>query len=89
MGTLGYMAPEYLDTAKATAATDLFAMGVMLYEIVSGGRRPFPGNAPGPILSAILKGQPEPLQPSDWEGLPFALKALMVRCIGDGGSSNR
>ncbi len=81
MGTLGYMAPEYLDTAKATVATDIFAMGVMLYEIVSSGRRPFPGNAPGPILSAILKGQPEPLQPSDWEGLPFALKALMVRCL--------
>ncbi|HJV89557.1 MAG TPA: protein kinase [Holophagaceae bacterium] len=81
MGTLGYMAPEYLDSARATVATDIFAMGVMLYEIVSGGRRPFPGNAPGPILSAILKCQPEPLSSADWEGLPYGLKRLLVRCL--------
>jgi serine/threonine-protein kinase len=81
MGTLGYMAPEYLDTAKATVATDLFAMGVMLYEIVSGGRRPFPGNAPGPILNAILKGIPEPLSEEDWAGLPSGLDAVLQRCL--------
>lgn len=81
MGTLGYMAPEYLNSAKATVATDIFAMGVMLYEIVSGGRRPFPGNAPGPILSAILKGQPEPLSSADWEDLSYSLKRLLVRCL--------
>ncbi len=81
MGTLGYMAPEYLDSAKATVATDLFAMGVMLYEIISGGRRPFPGNAPGPILHAILNGRPEPLTEGDWVGLPEGLKAVLQRCL--------
>ncbi|HJV23561.1 MAG TPA: protein kinase [Holophagaceae bacterium] len=81
MGTLHYMAPEYLDTGKATPKSDLWAFGVMLYEVISAGRKPFPGNSPGPILGGILKDQMAPLVATDWAGLPQGLRAVLKRAL--------
>ena len=60
MGTVNYMAPEYLDSGKAGPASDLFGMGVVLYEILSGGRRPFTGDTATSVLTAILRQPPAP-----------------------------
>jgi hypothetical protein len=81
MGTLHYMAPEYIDSGKASPKSDLWAFGVMLFEIISAGRKPWPGNSPGPILGGILKDQPAPLVATDWEGLPQGLRAVVKKAL--------
>lgn len=65
MGTANYMAPEYLDTGKASPSSDLFAVGVMLYEVVSGGRKPFTGETTTLVLNAILRNPPQPFLPEE------------------------
>ncbi len=84
MGTLSYMAPEYLDSGRAGPASDLFAVGVMLYEGLTRGRKPFPGDTPSMVLNRILLHPPDPLDPADLEGmspllLPVLNKALAKR----------
>ncbi|WP_306601603.1 protein kinase [Geothrix sp. 21YS21S-2] len=81
MGTASYMAPEYLDTGKALPASDLFAMGVVLYEILTGGRRPFAGETPASILGAILGRPPAPFTPAELAGLSPALLAVADRAL--------
>ena len=65
MGTANYMAPEYLDSGKAGTSSDLFAVGVMLYEVVSRGRKPFAGETTTLVLNAILRNPPEPFSPGE------------------------
>jgi predicted Ser/Thr protein kinase len=81
MGTVSYMAPEYLDTGKATASGDLFAAGVILYEILSGGRRPFEGETSTAVLTAILGRDPAPLDPAVLRQVPRALVEVMTRAL--------
>ena len=81
MGTVSYMAPESLDQGTAGAASDLFALGVILYEVLTGGRKPFPGGSNASILSRILLHPPEPLRPSDLDGVPRSLAPLVMRTL--------
>lgn len=60
VGTLQYMAPEQLAGGQVTAASDVFSLGVVLYEMV-GGRRPFEGDTPTQVATAILTASPPPL----------------------------
>lgn len=81
MGTISYMAPEYLDTGKASPSSDLFSLGVILYEILSGGRKPFVGDSPTTILNRILRNPPAPLQLLDLAGLPPAMLQVAERAL--------
>jgi len=81
MGTVNYMAPEYLDSGKAGPASDIFAMGVILYEIVSGGRRPFTGETATSVLTAILRQPPAPFRPEEAQGLPGGILAVVDRAL--------
>ena len=64
LGTLSYMAPEQIRGERADARTDLFSLGVVLYELLSG-RRAFEGDSFATTLHQILEGAPEPLAKLD------------------------
>ncbi|MGI8810486.1 MAG: serine/threonine-protein kinase [Acidimicrobiales bacterium] len=61
LGTPAYLPPERLDGAPATAKSDLYSLGVVLYEALSG-RRPFPGDTPLAAARAIMAGEFPPLR---------------------------
>lgn len=81
MGTVSYMAPEYLDTGKATPSSDLFAVGVMLYEVLTGGRKPFIGETTTGILNAILRNPAPPLSPEETRGISPAILEVTRRAL--------
>jgi serine/threonine protein kinase len=76
MGTLQYMAPEQLLGQPADARSDLWALGVVLYEMAAG-ERPFQGQTAFELSSAILNQVPRPLPTH----APAELKALIERCL--------
>ncbi len=60
MGTPRYMSPEQVRGEKVDVRTDIFNLGVMLYEMVAG-RAPFEGATPSEIIASILRDEPAPL----------------------------
>jgi serine/threonine protein kinase len=81
VGTISYMAPEYLDSGQATPSSDLFAVGVIIYEILSGGRKPFTGDNPVEVLNAILKLPPTALEPHEAREVPAGLLDVVARAL--------
>ena len=81
MGTANYIAPEYLDTGKAGVSSDLFAVGVMLYEVLSGGRKPFAGETTTLVLNAILRNSPEPFHPEEIQGADPRLLEVVQKAL--------
>jgi serine/threonine protein kinase/DNA-binding SARP family transcriptional activator/tetratricopeptide (TPR) repeat protein len=81
LGTLAYLSPEAWDGAAPDARTDIWAFGVMLYEMLAG-RRPFDGRFPGLLHAAIATRDPQPLD-TIREDVPAALadaiKAMLVK----------
>jgi serine/threonine protein kinase/Tol biopolymer transport system component len=60
VGTPAYMAPEQMRGDTVDARSDLWSLGVVLYEMLAG-RRPFPGEHASMVREAVLNQQPEPL----------------------------
>jgi len=60
LGTVGYMAPEQITGGKVDKRSDLFSVGVILYEMLTG-RRPFEGDNDAAIIRAITTSTPEPI----------------------------
>lgn len=60
VGTPGYVAPEFFDGASASPTSDLYAVGVVAYELLAGVA-PFPSGSPREILKAVLFGELQPL----------------------------
>ena len=60
LGTAGYMSPEQVRGQVADARSDLFSLGVVLYEMVSG-KRAFTGESGVEVMNAILKQEPPEL----------------------------
>jgi serine/threonine protein kinase/tetratricopeptide (TPR) repeat protein len=73
LGTIPYMSPEQLRGETADARSDLFALGIILYELATG-RRPFTGESFAEISSAILRDTPEPMAAGE-------LEPLVSRCL--------
>ena len=78
-GTPGYMAPEQLKREPMDARADIFAFGVSAYELVTN-QKPFPGDSPGEILAAQLRGSPIPPRELN-PGLPPALDSVILKCL--------
>ncbi len=78
MGTVAYMPPEQLRGQTVDARTDLYALGCVLYEMLSG-RLPFTGPTIADLSAAILHESPAPL-PAD-AGRPGELDRLVRRCL--------
>ena len=76
VGTLGYMAPEQLRGQPADTRSDIWALGVLLYEIATG-TRPFAGQSRFELSSNILNAPPAPLP----AGVPMTLRAVIDRCL--------
>jgi TolB-like protein/predicted Ser/Thr protein kinase len=75
-GTLHYLAPEVLRGHPADARADVWALGVLLYELAAGSV-PFKGNTRFEVTHAILGDTPAPLPGS----VPAPLRAVIQRCL--------
>ena len=79
MGTAPYMSPEQLDGRPVDQRTDLFAMGVMLYEMATG-HRPFQGDTSAALVTSILRDQPPAITDVN-ENLPRHLARVVQHCL--------
>jgi len=78
LGTAGYMSPEQARGRPVDKRADIWAFGVVLYEMLSG-RRLFEGETVTDVLASVVK------DPIDWAALPkdvpAALRSLLARCL--------
>ncbi|HEV3143548.1 MAG TPA: protein kinase [Gemmataceae bacterium] len=79
MGTVGYMSPEQVRGQPVDARSDVFAMGCVLYEMLSG-RRPFARETPAETQTAILREEPVPLA-STGASVPVELERVVCHCL--------
>jgi serine/threonine protein kinase/tetratricopeptide (TPR) repeat protein len=79
MGTIGYMSPEQVRGEKAGAASDIFSLGCVLYEMVTG-RRAFSGKSVTDTMAAVLKDEPPALADSGHSSSPD-LDRVIERCL--------
>jgi Tol biopolymer transport system component len=81
LGTLPYMSPEQVEGHDADARSDIFAFGVVLYELIAG-TRPFTGKSQANLVASILKEDPRPLfeiQPRTPRGLAEVVQTCLAK----------
>src|SRR5713101_3972885 len=74
LGTAAYMSPEQARGKQVDKRADIWAFGVVLYEMLTG-RRLFAGEDAGEILAAVIKEEPQ------WEKVPVQVRRLLRRCL--------
>ena len=79
LGTVPYMSPEQLRGQEVDARSDLFSLGILLYELMAG-RRPFEGTNAADLTSSILKDEPTPLPEAD-SSFPAPLSEIVHACL--------
>ncbi len=79
MGTLGYMSPEQVKGTPADARSDIFALGTILHEMVSG-QRTFQRGSAAETMSAILKEDPPDLSSTN-RNVPPGLERVVRHCL--------
>jgi eukaryotic-like serine/threonine-protein kinase len=76
-GTLAYMAPEVLNGEPATTLSDIWSLGIVLYEMTAA-RRPFAGKTPAATAAAILHARFPPLP----DHVPASIRTVVQHCLG-------
>jgi serine/threonine-protein kinase len=79
-GTVNYMAPEYLQSGRPDSRSDLFAVGVILYEALVG-IPPFDGPSPGSVIYRLLHETPVPLPPTVFHGISRDVQGLLNHAL--------
>jgi predicted Ser/Thr protein kinase len=75
MGTLAYMAPEQLAGKECDARSDIFSLGLVLYETAMG-KRAFPGDSRAALIAEVMRCEPAPL-----ESVPDKFAHVVQRCL--------
>ena len=79
MGTAAYMSPEQSIGASVDHRTDLFSLGVLLYEAATG-RLPFAGATPFEMMDRLRRSEPESLTSAD-RPVPEELDRIVRKCL--------
>ena len=79
LGTVAYMSPEQAEGKPIDALTDIFSLGIVFYEMLTGSR-PFHGETSAAILSSIIKDEPAPVRKAHPE-VPREISRLVHRCL--------
>ena len=79
IGTVGYLAPEQARGEVADHRADIFSLGAVLHEMLTG-RRAFPGTSPAELISSILRDEP-PLPSESDPRIPKALDLIVQHCL--------
>jgi Tol biopolymer transport system component len=79
MGTVAYMSPEQAEGKPVDPRSDIFSLGIMLFELATG-ERPFRGDTNMSLLSAILKDQPRSITELR-QDLPRDFARMLKRCL--------
>ena len=79
VGTVAYMSPEQAEGRAVDHRTDIFSLGVILYELATG-QRPFQGDTSLSVLSAVLKDQPKPVTEVN-PAVPPAFTRVLKSCL--------
>ena len=79
IGTVGYLSPEQARGEPADQRSDIFALGAVLYEMLTG-ERAFKGTSPAELLSSVLRDEPPALSEKD-PRIPNALDRIVHHCL--------
>jgi len=79
IGTIGYMSPEQIKGEPAEASSDIFSLGCVLYEMLSG-QRPFARATTAEMIAAILDAEPAPLLGAG-KNLPVEIGRVINHCL--------
>ena len=79
MGTLNYMSPEQVRGQPVDQLTDVFSLGVMLYEMLTR-QKPYQGESSADVIGAILKEDPRDISEID-STIPLAVRRVVNRCL--------
>ncbi len=79
LGTVAYMSPEQARGEEVDARTDLWALGVTLYEMIAG-RNPFGGDYEQAVVYSIMNEEPEPLT-AVRTGVPMGIEWIVSKCL--------
>ena len=80
VGTLAYMSPEQIDAGPIDARSDLYALGLVLYELLAG-RPPFESGSPRELLNLQCTAAPPPLPDAVRAGLPSGIERLLLELL--------
>src|SRR6185503_8510565 len=79
LGTVGYMSPEQVSGSAADLRSDVFSLGIVLFEMLTG-QRPFRGDSAVETLRATVQPAPPPVTALP-PGVPLTLEPIVMRCL--------